>query len=175
MPLPNWNCNEEWYSAWGWITHIFQNVNNMYNWVMSSAETWRVVICDEEQYSAWGWIVHIFWNLNNMYNQVMSFAETWRVVIWGVCFGRRLYILYDCDVKCFVNWMELWYEVFVLVEGAKLYMNATSIVLWGVTICWITRHPFNFYDKLLNLSIYSFLVSQGVHMLDSRIAIRSKY
>ncbi len=54
-------------------------------------------------------------------------------------------------------------------------MNEKSNVLWLGTICWITKHSFNFYDKLLNFSISSFLMSQGVHMIDSRITIRSKY
>ncbi len=69
----------------------------------------------------------------------------------------------------------MWNEVFVVVKGAIFYMNKTSNVLWLGTICWITKHPFNFYKNLLNFPISSFLMSQGVHMIDSRITIHSKY
>ncbi len=95
------------------------------------------------------WIAHIFQILNNMYNQGMSLALTWMVVICGVCLGHRHYILYVWDRNCEMRFFFGW--------GRYILYECVVKWLWLGTICWITRHPFIFYNKFTQLFNVFFL------------------
>ena len=60
-------------------------------------------------------------------------------------------------------------------EGDIYYMNVLSNDCdWVLFVELLDIHSF-FTTNLLNFLMYSSLLSQGVHKIDSRITIRSKY
>jgi hypothetical protein len=108
--------------------------------------------------------LHIFFQiLNNMYNRGMSLALTQMVVMCGVGLGHGHYILYVWDRDCEMR--------FFLDEGDIYYMNVSSNDCdWVLFVEILDIHSF-FTMNLLNFSMYFFLLSQGVHKIDSRITI----
>ncbi len=113
------------------------------------------------------WIAHIFQILNNMYNWGMSLALTQMVVICGVCLGHGHYILYvwdrNCEMSIFFGWRR-----YILYECVVKW-------LWLGTTCWITRHPFIFYNKFTQLFNIFFLTVSRCAQDRFKITIQSKY
>ncbi len=62
-----------------------------------------------------------------------------------------------------------------MVEGDVYYMNVSSNDCNSVLFVELLDIHSFFTTNLLNFSMYFFLLSHGVHKIDSRITIRSKY